>query len=218
MKCAKISKSCQSFVAERRENPQHSRWKRPKCNLARISDMNRIPPITCKQTRCSGKLYGVFVENGLILLDPSKTKMVSYSEMRRTSLVHGERTSNIFQTQSLSHHRTHMTYIWGRKYHHCSRSLFPYQSTEGWEGCKLLWNPTWNVQSLESRSSLTDSCVSCDLVFWKEPKHWQTGVIIPILKNGDRRESTNYQGISLLSLPGKVYFMLPSALKKQAAK
>ena len=39
----------------------------------------------------------------------------------------------------------------------------------------------------------------------KTPEDWQTGVIIPIFKKGDRKECTNYRGISLLSLPGKVY-------------
>ena len=39
----------------------------------------------------------------------------------------------------------------------------------------------------------------------KTPKEWQTGVIIPIFKKGDRKQCTNYRGISLLSLPGKVY-------------
>ena len=39
----------------------------------------------------------------------------------------------------------------------------------------------------------------------KTPKNWQTSVIIPIYKKGNRKECTNYQGISLLSLPGKVY-------------
>ena len=39
----------------------------------------------------------------------------------------------------------------------------------------------------------------------KTPKYRQTGVIIPILKRSDRKQCTNYTGISLLSLPGKVY-------------
>ena len=39
----------------------------------------------------------------------------------------------------------------------------------------------------------------------KTPKDWQTGVIIPIFKKGDRKQCTNYRGISLLSLPGKGY-------------
>ena len=45
-------------------------------------------------------------------------------------------------------------------------------------------------------------------VVWKlgkTPRDWQTGVIIPIFKKGDRKQCTNYRGISLLSLPGKVY-------------
>ena len=41
--------------------------------------------------------------------------------------------------------------------------------------------------------------------FGKTPRDWQTGVIISIFKKGDRKQCTNYQRISLLSLPGKVY-------------
>ena len=41
--------------------------------------------------------------------------------------------------------------------------------------------------------------------FGKTPRNWQTGVIISIFKKGDRKQCTNYRGISLLSLPGKVY-------------
>ena len=41
--------------------------------------------------------------------------------------------------------------------------------------------------------------------FGKTPRDWQTGVIIPIFKKGDRKQCTNYRGISLRSLPGKVY-------------
>ena len=40
--------------------------------------------------------------------------------------------------------------------------------------------------------------------FGKPPRDWQTGVIIPIFKKGDRKQCTNYRGISLLCLPGKV--------------
>ena len=39
--------------------------------------------------------------------------------------------------------------------------------------------------------------------FGKTSKDWQTGVIIPIFKKKDRKQSTNYREISLLSLPGK---------------
>ena len=41
--------------------------------------------------------------------------------------------------------------------------------------------------------------------FGKTTKNWQTGVIIPIFKKGFCKQCTNYRGISLLSLPGKVY-------------
>ena len=34
---------------------------------------------------------------------------------------------------------------------------------------------------------------------------WQTGIVVPIFKKGDRRECSKYRGITLLSLPGKVY-------------
>uniref|UniRef100_A0A8C6NUK4 Reverse transcriptase domain-containing protein n=1 Tax=Nothobranchius furzeri TaxID=105023 RepID=A0A8C6NUK4_NOTFU len=38
------------------------------------------------------------------------------------------------------------------------------------------------------------------------PVEWQTGVVVPIFKKGDLRVCSNYGGITLLSLPGKVYF------------
>ena len=41
--------------------------------------------------------------------------------------------------------------------------------------------------------------------FGKTPRDWQAGVIISMFKKGDRKQCTNYRGISLLSLPGKVY-------------
>ncbi len=37
------------------------------------------------------------------------------------------------------------------------------------------------------------------------PLVWQTGVVVPLYKKGDRRVCSNYRGITLLSLPGKVY-------------
>ena len=40
--------------------------------------------------------------------------------------------------------------------------------------------------------------------FGKTPRDWQTGVIIPIFKKGNRKQCTNYRTRSLLSLPGKV--------------
>ncbi|KAK3518499.1 hypothetical protein QTP70_001476 [Hemibagrus guttatus] len=38
------------------------------------------------------------------------------------------------------------------------------------------------------------------------PLDWATGVVVPLFKKGDRRVSSNYRGITLLSLQGKVYF------------
>uniref|UniRef100_A0A8C1ILG2 Reverse transcriptase domain-containing protein n=1 Tax=Cyprinus carpio TaxID=7962 RepID=A0A8C1ILG2_CYPCA len=37
------------------------------------------------------------------------------------------------------------------------------------------------------------------------PLEWQTRVVVPIFKKGDRRVCSNYRGITLLSLTGKVY-------------
>uniref|UniRef100_A0A3B3HQU3 Reverse transcriptase domain-containing protein n=1 Tax=Oryzias latipes TaxID=8090 RepID=A0A3B3HQU3_ORYLA len=37
------------------------------------------------------------------------------------------------------------------------------------------------------------------------PLDWQTGVVVPLFKKGDRRVCSNHRGITLLSLPGKVY-------------
>ncbi|KAI3370757.1 hypothetical protein L3Q82_007303 [Scortum barcoo] len=37
------------------------------------------------------------------------------------------------------------------------------------------------------------------------PLEWQTGVVVPLFKKGDRRVCSNYRGITLLSLPEKVY-------------
>ncbi|KAK3557953.1 hypothetical protein QTP86_003870 [Hemibagrus guttatus] len=37
------------------------------------------------------------------------------------------------------------------------------------------------------------------------PLDWATGVVVPLFKKGDQRVCSNYRGITLLSLPGKVY-------------
>ncbi|KAK3543181.1 hypothetical protein QTP70_012285 [Hemibagrus guttatus] len=37
------------------------------------------------------------------------------------------------------------------------------------------------------------------------PLDWATGVLVPLFKQGDWRACSNYKGITLLSLPGKVY-------------
>jgi len=48
-------------------------------------------------------------------------------------------------------------------------------------------------------------CAWCHCVLEVHRKIWQTEVIILIHKKGDKREYINYQAMSLLSLPGKVY-------------
>ncbi|KAK3571245.1 hypothetical protein QTP86_005959 [Hemibagrus guttatus] len=47
----------------------------------------------------------------------------------------------------------------------------------------------------------------CNIAWWSEtvPLDWATGVVVPLFKKGDRRVCSNYRGITLLSLPGKVY-------------
>ncbi|KAK3529892.1 hypothetical protein QTP86_007210 [Hemibagrus guttatus] len=47
----------------------------------------------------------------------------------------------------------------------------------------------------------------CNIV-WRSgtvPLDWATGVVVPLFKKGDWRVCSNYRGITLLSLPGKVY-------------
>ena len=103
----------------------------------------------------------------IVLLDPSKTKMVSYSAMKRTSLADGESISNTIWTQSLPHHWTHRWYIWASKIPSLQSKFSLLSNTEYWEGCRLRWNSIWNAQSLERRSSLAYSCVSSGLKLWK---------------------------------------------------
>ncbi|CAF3219623.1 unnamed protein product [Rotaria sp. Silwood2] len=45
-------------------------------------------------------------------------------------------------------------------------------------------------------------------VVWKTgkaPADWQTGIVVPIFKKGDQKECSSYRGITLLSLPGKLF-------------
>ena len=41
-------------------------------------------------------------------------------------------------------------------------------------------------------------------ITWTVPLDWPIGVAVPLIKKGDRRVCSNYRGITLLSLPGKV--------------
>ena len=80
----------------------------------------------------------------LLLLDPSKTKILSYSAMQRTSLAVGKSIPKNFWTQSLPQHETHSSCIWGEIYHHCSRCL-PSCQNDSWflhPTASVLRNPT----------------------------------------------------------------------------
>ena len=54
---------------------------------------------------------------------------------------------------------------------------------------------------------------------WKEklvPDDWRKGTIIPIHKKGSTMECSNYRGISMLSVPGKIYArILETRLRRQ---
>src|SRR3984885_7608136 len=47
----------------------------------------------------------------------------------------------------------------------------------------------------------------CNKIYYEKkcPTDWGKAIIVPIHKKKDRRECSNYRGISLLSIPGKVY-------------
>ncbi|KAK3543128.1 hypothetical protein QTP70_011659 [Hemibagrus guttatus] len=47
----------------------------------------------------------------------------------------------------------------------------------------------------------------CNIAWWSGtvPLDWATGVVVLLFKKGARRVCSNYRGITLLSLPGKVY-------------
>ena len=73
-------------------------------------DINSTP-LAGKPTKYFRKPSGAFAAKDVILLDPSKTKIVCCSAIAETSLADGQSISKIFQIYSLSH----KTYIWGRK-------------------------------------------------------------------------------------------------------
>ena len=50
------------------------------------------------------------------------------------------------------------------------------------------------------------------------PKHWQTSVVIPIHKRGDKSKCTNYRGISLIRVTDKRIRSTPSTLNRNAVK
>ncbi|KAK3508064.1 hypothetical protein QTP70_012241 [Hemibagrus guttatus] len=50
----------------------------------------------------------------------------------------------------------------------------------------------------------------CNIAWWSGtvPLNWATRVVVPLFKKEDQRVCSNYRGITLLSLPGKVYSRL----------
>ncbi|KAK3529557.1 hypothetical protein QTP70_031980, partial [Hemibagrus guttatus] len=63
-----------------------------------------------------------------------------------------------------------------------------------------------NLKSLDVVGLPWLTCL-CNIA-WRSgtvPLDWANGVVIPLFKKGDRRVCSNYRGITLLSLPGKVY-------------
>ncbi|KAK3542027.1 hypothetical protein QTP86_010850 [Hemibagrus guttatus] len=72
-----------------------------------------------------------------------------------------------------------------------------------------LLNPTDtpSVEETETEDSEVDSFITQAEVTESGtvPLDWATRVVVPLFKKGDRRVCSNYRGITLLSLPGKVY-------------
>uniref|UniRef100_A0A7N8Y8H8 Reverse transcriptase domain-containing protein n=1 Tax=Mastacembelus armatus TaxID=205130 RepID=A0A7N8Y8H8_9TELE len=52
---------------------------------------------------------------------------------------------------------------------------------------------------------MADTPVQHRVAFGDSTPGWQTRVVVPLFKKGDRRVCSNYRGITLLSFPGKVY-------------
>ena len=47
------------------------------------------------------------------------------------------------------------------------------------------------------------------------PLDWQTGVVVPLFKKGDRRMCSNYRGTTVLSLPGQVPLHFQRCVERQ---
>ncbi|KAK3517717.1 hypothetical protein QTP70_016386 [Hemibagrus guttatus] len=76
-------------------------------------------------------------------------------------------------------------------------------------GGKALWVDEICPEYLKSLDVVGLSWLTriCNIA-WRSgtvPLDWATGVVVPLFKKGDRRVCSNYRGITLLSLPGKVY-------------
>ncbi|KAI3364865.1 hypothetical protein L3Q82_001049 [Scortum barcoo] len=75
-------------------------------------------------------------------------------------------------------------------------------------GGKALWvDERSTLSTFKSLDVVGLSWLTClCIIAWRSgtvPLEWQTGVVVPLFKGGDRRVCSNYRGITLLSLPGK---------------
>ncbi|KAK3565554.1 hypothetical protein QTP86_011946 [Hemibagrus guttatus] len=65
------------------------------------------------------------------------------------------------------------------------------------------------LEYLKSLDVVRLSWLTClrNIAWWSGtvPLDWATGVVVPLFKKGDRRVCSKYRGITLLSLPGKLY-------------
>ena len=112
----------------------------PKCNLGKISNLITV---TGKATKVLWQTIQHLRCKNLIFLDPSNTKTVSYSTMRRTSLADGESIPKTFWTHLPTIGDTWDTFGTG-KYYHCNRSFPTCQNTEN--SWRPRCNPIWNAQ------------------------------------------------------------------------
>ena len=134
-----------------------------------------------------------------------KNQTVSYSAMRWTYLADEESILMIFWTQSPS--GTGRAFGRG-KYHRCDvTEVFEdvkTQKTRRTAGCDGVRPELFKAFNSVGILWITRSCQVTCRSGRRVPKDWQTGLIIPIHKKGDRKECTNYLGFSPLSIPGKV--------------
>jgi hypothetical protein len=68
---------------------------------------------------------------------------------------------------------------------HITPEMIKYMGSRGEELLLRIYQKAWNGK--------------------KSVKDWEVAILIPIFKKGNSRECKNYRGISLLSIPGKIY-------------
>jgi len=154
-----------------------------------------------------GKQSVVCVTKDQTLVSPLKILRATFSAMRMKSY----KMQRIFWRSFDSnkghqwwHTRTDM--FQGRESLHSKRGRSDDRPDKIRKSVSWKWNLTRDVESIkQERNSLANSSLSSWWKFGKTPKEWQTGVIIPIFNKFDRKQCTNYKGISHLSFPEKMY-------------